>query len=149
MHQNNYTVYNDAVAMETAVKWKELPAPIKPRYLFGSNEQFPVDIMKWEADGSLRAFKGTGWDKDFEQRDNYEESSQDSIFRVEEWPMDSDHSAAIGQQERSRLRRRYLLRNGTIHSHCVLCLGWPQWRCRTEDGRFGFLLYLPGASDAS
>ena len=74
--QNNYTVYNDAVAMETAVKWKELPAPIKPRYLFGSNEQFPVDIMKWEADGSLRAFKGTGWDKDFEERDNYEESSK-------------------------------------------------------------------------
>ena len=76
MHQNNYTVYNDAVAMETAVKWKELPAPIKPRYLFGSNEQFPMDIMKWEADGSLRAFKGTGWDKDFEERDNYEESSK-------------------------------------------------------------------------
>jgi mono/diheme cytochrome c family protein len=74
--QNNYTVYNDAVAMETAVKWKELPAPIKPRYLFGSNEQFPMDILKWEADGSLRAFKGTGWDKDFEERDNYEESSK-------------------------------------------------------------------------
>ena len=79
-HQNNYTVYNDAVAMETAVKWKELPAPIKPRYLFGSNEQFPVDIMKWEADGSLRAFKGTGWDKDFEQRDNYEENSKITFF---------------------------------------------------------------------
>ena len=73
-HQNNYTVYNDAIAMETAVKWKELPAPIKPRYLFGSNEQFPVDIVKWEADGSLRAFKGTGWDKDFEERFNYEEN---------------------------------------------------------------------------
>jgi mono/diheme cytochrome c family protein len=76
MHQNNYTVYNDAVAMETAVKWKELPAPIKPRYLFGSNEQFPVDIMKWEADGSFRAFKGTGWDKDFEERDSYAEASK-------------------------------------------------------------------------
>ncbi|NOT22767.1 MAG: c-type cytochrome [Nitrospiraceae bacterium] len=73
-HQNNYTVYNDAVAMETAIKWKELPAPIKPRYLFGSNEQFPMDIVKWEADGSLRAFKGTGWDKDFEQRFDYEEN---------------------------------------------------------------------------
>jgi mono/diheme cytochrome c family protein len=73
-HQNNYTVYNDAIAMETAVKWKELPSPIKPRYLFGSNEQFPVDIVKWEADGSLRAFKGTGWDKDFEERFNYEEN---------------------------------------------------------------------------
>jgi mono/diheme cytochrome c family protein len=73
-HQNNYTVYNDAIAIETAVKWKELPSPIKPRYLFGSNEQFPVDIVKWEADGSLRAFKGTGWDKDFEERFNYEEN---------------------------------------------------------------------------
>ncbi len=75
-HQNNYTVYNDAVAMQTAVKWKELPAPIKPRYLFGSNEEYPVDIMKWEADGSFRAFKGTGWDKDFEERDSYAEASK-------------------------------------------------------------------------
>jgi mono/diheme cytochrome c family protein len=74
MHQNNYTVYNDAIAVQTAVKWKELPSPIKPRYLWGSNEQFPVDILKWEADGSLRAFKGTGWDKDFEERFNYEEN---------------------------------------------------------------------------
>jgi len=73
-HQNNYAVYNDAIAMETAVKWKELPSPIKPRYLFGSNEQFPVDIVKWESDDSLRAFKGTGWDKDFEERYDYEEN---------------------------------------------------------------------------
>jgi DMSO reductase family type II enzyme heme b subunit len=73
-NQNKYTVYNDAIAIETPVKWKELPAPIKPRFLFGSNEQYPVDIVKWEADGSLRAFKGTGWDKDFEERDTYEEN---------------------------------------------------------------------------
>jgi DMSO reductase family type II enzyme heme b subunit len=73
-NQNNYKVYNDAIAIETPVKWKELPAPIKPRYLFGTNEQFPVDIVKWEADGSIRAFKGTGWDKDFEERDTYEEN---------------------------------------------------------------------------
>ncbi|MDH5624526.1 MAG: c-type cytochrome [Nitrospira sp.] len=72
-NQNKYAVYNDAIAIETAVKWKELPAPIKPRYLFGTNEQFPVDIVKWEADGSVRAFLGTGWDQDFIQRDNYEE----------------------------------------------------------------------------
>jgi len=73
-NQNKYTVYNDAIAIETPVKWKELPAPIKPRFLFGSNEQYPVDIVKWEADGSIRAFKGTGWDKDFEERDTYEEN---------------------------------------------------------------------------
>jgi DMSO reductase family type II enzyme heme b subunit len=73
-NQNKYEVYNDAIAIETAVKWKELPAPIKPRYLFGTNEQFPVDIVKWEADGSVRAFLGTGWDKDFIERDTYEEN---------------------------------------------------------------------------
>jgi DMSO reductase family type II enzyme heme b subunit len=73
-NQNKYAVYNDAIAIETPVKWKELPAPIKPRYLFGTNEQFPVDIVKWEADGSVRAFLGTGWDKDFEERDTYEEN---------------------------------------------------------------------------
>jgi len=73
-NQNKYAVYNDAIAIETPVKWKELPAPIKPRYLFGTNEQFPVDIVKWEADGSFRAFLGTGWDKDFVERDNYEEN---------------------------------------------------------------------------
>jgi DMSO reductase family type II enzyme heme b subunit len=72
--QNKYAVYNDAIAIETPVKWKELPAPIKPRFLFGSNEQYPVDIVKWEADGSIRAFIGTGWDKDFEERDTYEEN---------------------------------------------------------------------------
>lgn len=71
--QNKYAVYNDAVAIEHPIKWKELPAPIKPRYLFGTNEQFPVDIVKWEADGSIRAFIGTGWDQDFEERDYYEE----------------------------------------------------------------------------
>lgn len=72
-NQNKYAVYNDAIAMEFPIKWQELPAPIKPRYLFGTNEQFPVDIVKWEADGSIRAFKGTGWDQDFEERFDFEE----------------------------------------------------------------------------
>ncbi len=73
-NQNKYAVYNDAIAIETPVKWQELPAPIKPRFLFGTNEQFPVDIVKWEADGSIHAFKGTGWDQDFEERYDYEEN---------------------------------------------------------------------------
>lgn len=72
-NQNKYAVYNDAVAVQTAVKWKDLPAPIKPRYLFGTNEQFPVDIVKWEANGSIMAFLGTGWDQDFQERYDYEE----------------------------------------------------------------------------
>ncbi|MDH5667391.1 MAG: c-type cytochrome [Nitrospira sp.] len=72
--QNNYDVYNDAIAIETPVKWKDLPAPIKPRYLFGTNEQFPVDIVKWEANGTVKAFTGTGWDQDFEERFDYQEN---------------------------------------------------------------------------
>ncbi len=70
--QNKYKVYNDAFAIQFPVKWQELPPPEKPRFLWG-DEKYPVDIVKWEADGSLRAFAGTGWDKDFEDRDDYTE----------------------------------------------------------------------------
>lgn len=71
-NQNKFPVYNDAFAFQFPVKWQELPPPEKPRYLWG-DEKYPVDIVKWEADGSLRAFTGTGWDKDFEDRDDYTE----------------------------------------------------------------------------
>jgi DMSO reductase family type II enzyme heme b subunit len=70
--QNNYAVYNDAVAMQFPIKWQEIPAPFKPRYLWG-DAKFNADIVKWEADGSLRSFLGTGWDQDFEERDDFEE----------------------------------------------------------------------------
>ena len=63
-----YTVYNDAIAFQFPVKWQEIPPPEKPRYLWG-DQKYPVDIVKWEADGSVRAFTGTGWDQDFEERD--------------------------------------------------------------------------------
>jgi DMSO reductase family type II enzyme heme b subunit len=70
--QNNYDVYNDAIAMQFPIKWQEIPAPFKPRYLWG-DVKFNADIIKWEADGSLRSFLGTGWDQDFEERDDFEE----------------------------------------------------------------------------
>jgi mono/diheme cytochrome c family protein len=71
-NQNQFTVYNDALAFQFPVKWQELPPPEKPRYLWG-DEKYPVDIVKWDADGTVRAFTGTGWDKDFEERDDYAE----------------------------------------------------------------------------
>jgi len=71
-NQNKYKVYNDAFAFQFPVKWQELPPPEKPRYLWG-DEKYPVDLVKWEADGSIRAFTGTGWDKDFEDREDYTE----------------------------------------------------------------------------
>lgn len=70
--QMKYTVYNDAFAVQFPVKWQELPPPEKPRYLWGDSK-YPVDLVKWEADGSLRAFTGTGWDQDLEERDDYAE----------------------------------------------------------------------------
>ncbi len=67
-NQNKYKVFNDALAVQFPVKWQELPPPEKPRYLWG-DQKYPVDIVKWEADGSVHAFAGTGWDQDFEERD--------------------------------------------------------------------------------
>jgi mono/diheme cytochrome c family protein len=70
--QNNYRAFNDAFAFQFPIKWQELPPPAKPRYLWGDNK-YPVDIVKWEADGTARSFKGTGWDQDFEERDDFNE----------------------------------------------------------------------------
>jgi mono/diheme cytochrome c family protein len=66
--QGQYAVYNDALAIEFPIKWQEIPPPEKPRYFWG-DQKYPVDITKWDADGSVYAFKGTGWDQDFEERD--------------------------------------------------------------------------------
>jgi mono/diheme cytochrome c family protein len=70
--QNQYAVYNDAFAFQFPVKWQELPAPIKPRYLWG-DQKYPVDIVKWDANGTIKAYAGTGWDQDFEDRDDFTE----------------------------------------------------------------------------
>ena len=71
-HQNNYTVYNDGIAFQFPIKWQELPPPAKPRYLWG-DDRYPVDIIKWDASGKILSLKGSGWDQDFEQRDDFEE----------------------------------------------------------------------------
>jgi mono/diheme cytochrome c family protein len=71
-NQSKYTVYNDALAFQFPVKWQDIPPPFKPRYLWG-DQKYSVDIIKWEADDSLRAFTGTGWDQDFEDRDDFTE----------------------------------------------------------------------------
>lgn len=70
--QNAYTVFNDAVAIQFPVQWQEIPPPEKPRYFWGDSK-YPVDIMKWMADGSLKAYTGSGWDQDLEDRDDFTE----------------------------------------------------------------------------
>jgi len=70
--QTSYQVFNDGIAFQLPIKWQELPAPRKPRYFWG-DETFPVDITKWTADGNLLAYQGSGWDQDFEDRDDFTE----------------------------------------------------------------------------
>lgn len=70
--QNKYKVYDDGIAFQFPIKWQELPAPRKPRYLWG-DEKFHVDITKWTADGTIAAYEGSGWDQDFSERDMTEE----------------------------------------------------------------------------
>ena len=70
--KDGYAVYNDGVAFQFPVKWQELPAPRKPRYLWG-DERFAVDLTKWTADGTLAVYEGTGWDQDFTELDFQEE----------------------------------------------------------------------------
>ncbi len=70
--QTSYQVFNDGLAFQLPIKWQELPAPRKPRYFWG-DEGFPVDITKWTADGELKAYQGTGWDVDFDDRDDFTE----------------------------------------------------------------------------
>jgi len=65
--QNKYEVYNDAVAIQFPAKWQEITPPEKPRYLFGEEKRH-MDIWKWEADGTLKAYTGSGWDKPLDER---------------------------------------------------------------------------------
>lgn len=68
-HQHDYTTYNDAVAVQFPIQWKgqDVAHPRFARYLWGDAEH-PVDLMKWSSDGTLAAFKGAGWDRDFQER---------------------------------------------------------------------------------
>ena len=65
--QNKYEVYNDAVAIQFPAKWQEITPPEKPRYLHGEEKRH-VDLWKWEADGTLKAYTGSGWDKPLDER---------------------------------------------------------------------------------
>jgi DMSO reductase family type II enzyme heme b subunit len=65
--QNTYEVYNDGVAIQFPAKWEEIVPPEKPRYLHGEEKRH-VDLWKWEADGTVKAYTGSGWDKPLEER---------------------------------------------------------------------------------
>jgi len=65
--QNTYKIYNDAVAIQFPITWKGLDPSEKPKLFWGDSDH-PVDLMKWSADGAMRAYKGTGWNQEFQRR---------------------------------------------------------------------------------
>ncbi len=70
--KDGYQVFNDGIAFQFPIKWQELPAPRKPRYLWG-DERFAADITMWTADGTVAVYDGTGWDLDFNELDDFAE----------------------------------------------------------------------------
>jgi DMSO reductase family type II enzyme heme b subunit len=65
--QNTFEVYNDAIAIQFPAKWEEIAPPEKPRFLHGEEKRH-VDIWKWEANGTVKAYTGSGWDQPLEER---------------------------------------------------------------------------------
>ncbi|MFZ5862003.1 MAG: c-type cytochrome [Nitrospirota bacterium] len=56
-------IFNDAFAIQFPTKWESLNAPEKPRFIFGDAKN-NVDLWKWEVDGKIGTFTGTGWDQE-------------------------------------------------------------------------------------
>jgi mono/diheme cytochrome c family protein len=54
-------VYNDAIAIQFAQKWQDLPPPEKPYFVHGDTKR-GVDIWKWESDGTTKEYQGNGID---------------------------------------------------------------------------------------
>lgn len=55
-------VYNDAIAIQFAEKWQQLPPPEKPYFIHGDAKR-GTDIWKWESDGSTKELTGHGLEK--------------------------------------------------------------------------------------
>ncbi len=55
-------VYNDAIAIQFAENWQQLPAPEKPYFIHGDAKR-GVDLWKWESDGTTKEYTGHGIDK--------------------------------------------------------------------------------------
>lgn len=66
-------VYNDAVEVQFPAKWQELVSPERPFFIHG-DPQKPVDLWRWESDGSTVSYTGHGV-PDVKKR-------ADGVFRV-------------------------------------------------------------------
>ena len=142
--QNRYNVYNDGIAFEFPIKWQELPFPRKPRYLWG-DEKFAMDINKWTADGTLAAYEGTGWDQDFNERDDMTEKMK--LVKAE-WK-DGRWTVLIQRPIKLDYEEDAYLEAGKYIPMVFFCVGWPQWGCGPEDGGLRVLLLGDGTPDST
>lgn len=54
-----YGPFNDAIAIQFPTDWASLVPPEKPRFIHGDDKN-SVDLWKWESDGTIKAYTGTG-----------------------------------------------------------------------------------------
>jgi mono/diheme cytochrome c family protein len=68
-YKYNSFVTNDAFAIQFSANWDSLTPPTKPRFIFGDSKN-AVDIWKWDADGTVGEYTGSGWDQELKRRDS-------------------------------------------------------------------------------
>jgi len=70
-----YGPFNDGIAIQFPTDWASLTPPEKPRFIHG-DEKNSVDLWKWESDGTLKAYTGTGALQPLVERENSTASLQ-------------------------------------------------------------------------
>ncbi len=84
-HKYASFITNDAVAIQFAAKWDSLTPPTKPRFIFGDSKN-AVDVWKWDADGTVGEYTGSGWDQPLKHRDSSKNLKAPSVtFKDGRW----------------------------------------------------------------
>ncbi len=65
----SYGPFNDSIAIQFPTDWASLTPPEKPRFIHGDDKN-SVDLWKWESDGTIKAYTGTGALKPLVERES-------------------------------------------------------------------------------
>ena len=77
-------VFNDAIAVQFPAQWQSLSPPQKPRFIFGDAKK-AVDIWKWESDGTVKSYTGSGWDQPLSPRSSQDLKAPSATFKDGQW----------------------------------------------------------------
>jgi mono/diheme cytochrome c family protein len=80
----NWPVFNDGIAIQFPAKWQSLSPPVKPRFIFGDSTN-SADIWKWESDGSITEYIGTGALEPLEARPTKNVNVPAAEFKNGQW----------------------------------------------------------------